>query len=143
MSMRAYLECLSAIWRYRGYNPRPITLFRFLDWIRQFDSADQTRVLELLNNVVYFSEAQLKNILVHQNRALMQRLITAGLPTNNLIYIQVDDAGSSSPVMLNLLRDAMGLEQRGCHLLDGKNVLEIADLTAQLGQGALIYVDDF
>lgn len=141
--MRAYLECLAATWRYRGYNPRPVTLLRFLNWIKQFDGADRNRVLELLNNVVYFPEARLKDILIHQNRALMQRLVTAGLPTDNLIYIQVDDAGSSSPVMLNLLRDAMGLEQRGCHLLDGKNVLEIAGLTAQLGQGALIYVDDF
>jgi hypothetical protein len=45
--------------------------------------------------------------------------------------------------LITMLRDAMGLAQRGCHLLDGKDVLGIAQTTAQLGQGALIYVDDF
>lgn len=143
MTMRSYLECLGAVWRYRGYVPKAITPLRFLNWIKQFDSADRNRVLRLLDNVVYFRESELKDILIQQNKALLQRLLSAGLSPDNLIYVQVDDAGSSSPVMLNMLRDAMGLEQRGCHLMDGKNVLGIAALTAHLGTGALIYVDDF
>jgi hypothetical protein len=143
MTMKAYWQCALAAWRYRGYLPRPVTIKRFLYWIAQFDKADRNRILQLLENVVYFPESLLKTILIQQNTALMTRLQSAGLPPDNLIYVQVDDAGSSSPVMLNMLRDAMGLAQRGCHLLDGKDVLGIAQTTAQLGQGALIYVDDF
>jgi hypothetical protein len=114
-----------------------------LKWLRQFERKDRKRILRLLDQVIYFPESRLKQILIQQNTALMARLQEAGLPPNNLIYVQVDDAGSSSPVMLNILRDEMGLEQRGCHLLDGKDVLGIVQRTNQLGQGAVIYVDDF
>src|ERR1700756_1228438 len=53
------------------------------------------------------------------------------------------DAGSSSPVMLNLLRDAARSERRGCPLIDGNNSLRLHEVTNQLGEGAIVYVDDF
>ena len=73
----------------------------------------------------------------------MQRLAAAGLQPHQLIYVQVHDAGSSSPVMLNMLRDAARLEQRGCSFLDSNNTRGITEMTNDLGEGALIYVDDF
>jgi hypothetical protein len=97
----------------------------------------------LLEKVAYFSEAQVKKFLVDQNNALMSRLEADGLLPNKFIYVQVDEAGSSSPVMLNLLRDSAGLQQRGCHLLDSRDISSLISLTNSLGEGAIIYVDDF
>jgi hypothetical protein len=67
----------------------------------------------------------------------------AGLPPKKLIYVQTDDAGSSSPMMLGMLRNAAGLEQRGCKLLDGRDALGINNTTKKLEEGAIIYIDDF
>jgi len=93
--------------------------------------------------IVYLSEKTTKNILVQQNQALMTRLKEAGLTPDRLIYVQVHDAGSSSPVMLNLLRDAAGLDRLGCHFVDAHDSLGLNKVTNEVGEGALIYVDDF
>jgi hypothetical protein len=111
--------------------------------MKQFNRRDRKYVHLLLDNVIYLSEATVREVLVKQNAALMQRLTIAGLRPHQLVYVQVHDAGSSSPVMLNMLRDAAGLEQRGCNFLDSKNTLGITEVTNDLGEGALIYVDDF
>ena len=132
-----------AIFRYRGYLPQPLTVTRVLRWPRQFDSDDQKYVRRLLSYVVYFSETAIKDVLVEQNAQLMNCLLGAGLTANQLVYVQVNDAGSSSPVMLNMLRDAAQLEQRGCSFIDGNNTLGITEKTNDLGEGALIYIDDF
>lgn len=65
----------------------------------------------MLDKIIYLSEPSTKQILVEQNAALMKRLAAADLSPKKLIYVQVDDAGSSSPVMLNMLRDAAGMQQ--------------------------------
>jgi hypothetical protein len=109
----------------------------------QFDRKDRKSVRRLLKHVIYFPEQTVKDVLIRQNEALMTRLFNAGLRPDQLVYVQVHDAGSSSPVMLNMLRDAAHLEQRGCQFLDSNNTLGISDTTNALGQGALIYVDDF
>lgn len=141
--MLGYFKDLYAVGRFSGYLPQKVTLARINRWLNQFDAADRKHLRRLLGNVIYLSEARVKKLLVDQNNALMQRLSVAGLTPDKLIYVQVHDAGSSSPVMLNLLRDAAGLEQRGCHFLDANNALGLHKITSSLGQGALIYVDDF
>jgi hypothetical protein len=73
----------------------------------------------------------------------MERLAAVGVPPDNIIYVQVDEAGSSSAVMLNMLRDVAGLQQRGCRFLDSKDAFGFNDLTNKLGYGALVYIDDF
>ncbi len=73
----------------------------------------------------------------------MARLKGAGLPPKKLIYVQVHDAGSSSPVMLNLLRDAANLERLGCQFVDARDSLRLNKTMNEVGVGALIYVDDF
>jgi hypothetical protein len=141
--MLEYLHNLWDVRRFSGYLPQPVTLKGLNQWLRQFDPADRKYVSHLLRYVIYLSEARVRKILVEQNSALMQRLADAGLPPKKLIYVQVHEAGSSSPVMLNLLRDAAGLEQRGCRFLDANDTLGFNRITNEVEEGALIYVDDF
>lgn len=141
--MRDLYFCLRAVVRFRDYRPQPVTLRSAMRWLRQFEKVDRKSVSSLLDKVVYFSAKKVREALVQQNAALMSHLEAAGLSPDRLIYVQVHDAGSSSPVMLNLLRDAAQLERRGCQLLDGKNALELHRLTNRIGEGAIIYVDDF
>ena len=113
-------------------------------WIRQLGTAhDQKLAWMLLDKVIYLSEEKTKEILVHQNAALMENLRQAGLPSNKLIYVSTDDAGSSSPVMLGLLRNAALLEQQGCKFVDSRDAMGINRITKRLQEGAIIYVDDF
>lgn len=97
----------------------------------------------LLDNVIYLSEATTRGILVNQNTALMKRLRDAGLSAKRLIYVSFHEAGSSSPVMLNLLRDTANLERMGCRLIDGRNTLGLVKVMNEVGEGAMIYIDDF
>jgi hypothetical protein len=141
--MRDFLYAIWAVWKYRGYSPQPLTVARVHKWIRQFDRDDRKSVCQLLDYVIYLTENTVKQILVDQNNLILQRLVGAGLQPHQIIYMQVHDAGSSSPVMLNMLRDAAHLEQRGFSFLDAKNERGIADMTNLFGDGAIIYVDDF
>lgn len=141
--MSSFLSCIKARVRFRDYRPQPVTFAGVYRWIKQFEKRDRRHAGALLESVIYLSERDTRRILVQQNEALIRRLAAAGLPAKKLLYLQVHDAGSSSPVMLNLLRDAAGLERRGCHFLDSRNSLGINKLTNEVGEGALIYVDDF
>jgi hypothetical protein len=141
--MRSLLYGALAAWRFRDYKPLPVTFGRAKKWIEQFQGKDRKAAGVLLEKVVYLSEKTTRNILVQQNHALMSRLAAAGLPPTKLIYVQVHEAGSSSPVMLNLLRDAAGLDRIGCHFVDAHDSLKLNKVTNQVGVGAIIYVDDF
>lgn len=141
--MRSLLYAALASWRFRDYKPLPVTFGRAKKWIEQFRGKDRRAAALLLDKVVYLSEKTTTSILVQQNHTLMSRLATAGLPPNKLIYVQVHEAGSSSPVMLNLLRDAAGLDRLGCHFVDAHDSLKLNKVTNEVGVGALIYVDDF
>jgi hypothetical protein len=84
-----------------------------------------------------------RQILVNQNTELMKRLGDVGLSAKKLIYVSFHEAGSSSPVMLNLLRDSANLERLGCRMIDGRNTLGLIKTMNEVGEGALIYIDDF
>lgn len=45
--------------------------------------------------------------------------------------------------MLNILRDAARLERRGCKFLDSKDIPGLQQITNDLAEGAIVYVDDF
>lgn len=128
--------------RCHDYKPRPLKWRSVRDWTKQFKK-DRRLAERLINNVIYISESRTREILVGQNAALMERLGAAGVPPKKLIYVQVHDAGSSSPVMLNLLRDAANLERLGCRFVDAHDTLRLTKTMDELGEGALIYVDDF
>src|SRR5579863_9698449 len=141
--MRRMIYSIKAALRFPDYKPKPLSLFAVNRWINQFEKRDRKLAEQLLESVIYISEDRTREILVEQNAALMKRLFEAGLKPNKLIYLQVHDAGSSSPVMLNLLRDAAGLERLGCKFVDGRDSLRLNTTMNEVGIGALIYVDDF
>ena len=137
------VQSIRAKLRFHDYKPKPLSWLSASRWINQFDKRDRRLAQQLLDNVIYLSESHTKRILVEQNAALMLRLKEAGLPPKKLIYVQVHDAGSSSPVMLNLLRDAANLERLGCKFVDAHDALRLNKTMNEVGVGALIYVDDF
>ena len=129
--------------RYHDYGPQPVSVASINKWKKQLNKTDRKLAWKLLQAVIYFSEAETKKILIRQNKALINTLLKAGLSTKKLIYLQTDDAGSSSPVMLGMLRDAARLQQRGCKFVDGRDGLRINNVTKTLEEGAIIYIDDF
>lgn len=135
------------LWRYirrfPDYRPQPVTVGRLESWTSQFSEKDAKATRTLLDRIVYLSEERVQKILVEQNRALSARLRRAGIAPDHTVYVSLHDAGSSSPVMLNLLRDAAGLERSGCHLIDGHNGILLNKVTNELAEGAVVYVDDF
>ena len=133
---------IRAALRFHDYKPQPLQWMSVREWTKQFKK-DWRLAERLLDNIVYISESRTRDILVNQNAALMRRLAAAGLPPKKLIYVQVHDAGSSSPVMLNLLRDAANLERMGCKFVDARDTMRLTKTMDELGEGALIYVDDF
>ena len=113
-------------------------------WVKQLKTKeDQKLAWMLLDKVIYLSETETKKILLHQNAALMENLRKATLKPNKLIYVSTDDAGSSSPMMLSMIRNAARLEQRGCKFLDSRDAFGINRVTKKLQEGAIIYIDDF
>ena len=139
-----YWHCCRAIWRFRGYEPHPVNAQSFLQWIRQYEGdTDRRYLIRLLDQVRYIGRTEMRTILFNLNRRLMKRLQNDGIPNDHLIYLQIHDAGSSSPVVLNMLRNVAQLEHRDCRLLDGSNAKALSDATDELEFGAVIYVDDF
>src|SRR5258708_26218661 len=141
--MFSLVRVARAAYRFGDYKPKPVTFACIRKWLKQFDARDRNIALALLENIIYLSESTTRRILVDQNDALLRRLRTAGIPWKKIVYVQVHDAGSSSPVMLNILRDAAGLERLGCRFMDSRDSLGLNKLTNELGEGALVYVDDF
>jgi hypothetical protein len=93
--------------------------------------------------VTYITEKQTESYLVELNTRLLRRLGGEDIELKRIVYVQMHDPGSSSPVMLNILRDRGRLERKGCRFIDWKDVQGFSDATSELGQGAIIYVDDF
>src|SRR5271169_4020714 len=102
--MMELVRTLRNLGRYPDYRPQPVTWSGVIRWMRQFKPDDRRAIRLLLDYIVYFSEEMVRKALVEQNEALMKRLLGAGLQPEKLIYVQVHEAGSSSPVMLNILR---------------------------------------
>ena len=73
----------------------------------------------------------------------MENLRQASLKANKLIYVSTDDAGSSSPVMLGMIKTAARLEQQGCKFLDSRDAFGNNSVTKKLQEGAIIDIDDF
>jgi hypothetical protein len=137
------LRNLRLFWKFRDYQPKKITAKTVLKWLAQFDSADRASALKLIASVNYLNEAQVKRMLIKQNDTLLRHLSESGIPPRNVIYVSIDAAGSSSAVILNLLRDSCHLERRGCRLLDSRDMLGISQASGEIENGAIVYVDDF
>ncbi|HEV7378028.1 MAG TPA: hypothetical protein VGN95_25330 [Pyrinomonadaceae bacterium] len=135
--------CCKAIWRFRDYKPQPVTYTSINKWLQQFDKEDHKILLDLLNRVIYVTEEHARDYLVKRNKALLAKLSREGISLKKIIYMQIDDAGSSSAVMLNMLKESALLERQPCTFLDSKDIKGLNESTNKLGEGAIIYVDDF
>jgi hypothetical protein len=143
LPVKYWSHYLHAIRHFHDYKPQPVTVETFTRWLQQFDDKDKKAVLLLLSKVIYLSEQEIEQLLVKLNEALLARLEKDAIPAKKVIYVQLHDPGSSSALILNMLRDRARLEQKGCRFIDSKNVRELNEVTAELEQGAIVYVDDF
>src|SRR6266699_527649 len=129
--------------RFYDYEPQPVTFDTVGEWLAQFGANDQRHLLTLIRHVTYISTRHTVRALCDLNRQLLKKLASEGVPPRKVIYVQVDDAGSSSHWVLAMLRNTERLENLGCIFLDSKNVRGLNETTDQLEDGAIVYVDDF
>ncbi len=134
---------LLAKWKFHDYVPQAVSRVTVSAWLDQYDHDDQKYLLTLLWHVTYISAKETLRALCDLNRALLKKLAADGIPHSKVIYVQVDDAGSSSHWILALLKHAERLENLGCTFLDSKNVRGLNEATTRVGDGAIVYVDDF
>lgn len=134
---------LWAIYHFSGYKPQPLKMQIVNKWFRQFEEKDKFSILKLLWNIRYVTERETEDLILSRNSNLLERLSKSNITCKNIIYVQIHDPGSSSAVILNMLRDRGKLERKGCYFVDSKNILELNKLTSKLESGAIIYVDDF
>lgn len=127
---------------FRDYEPVQVTIAAILRWLAQFNESDRHLVTWLLRKVRYINKRAVRDFLVQTNQRLLARLDESDLSAKSVIYIQMHDPGSSSAVMLNLLRDNGRIERLGCHFIDWRDVRKLNETTSQQGRGAIIYVDD-
>jgi hypothetical protein len=141
------LEGARAHWRaltgFPDYKPQPVGIRELRRWISQFESSDRRWLYELVNHVTYLDERQVREALVQQNDALLQRLRRDAIDIEHVVYVQHDEPASSSGSMLNMLRDAANLERSGCRFVDGADGIALNAVTDELAKGAIVYVDDF
>jgi len=129
--------------RFRGYEPQAVDPLAVSRWLLQYPASKRRDLCLLLDKVVFLSRGWIKASLVALNDDLTARLGADGIGPERTIYVSIDSAGSSSHVMLNLLRDSANLERKGATLIDSKNNLALARSTGRIKQGAIVYVDDF
>ena len=141
------LPYLRVFWRiffdFRGYRPQSVTPLSVGRWLSQFSPPYRSQLYLLLDHVVYYSEKATIQTLVSLNRRILDRLNSDCIGLDRTVYVAVDTAGSSSHVMLNLLRDAENLERKGASLVDSRDAYRLEELTSDIASGAIIYVDDF
>lgn len=138
------LACyLLARTRFHDYEPQPVTFQTVNTWLDQFAESDHKFLFTLIRHVTYINKRQAIRALTNLNRQLLRELASDGIPPAKIIYVQVDDAGSSSHWVLAKPRNAERLESLGCTFLDSKNVRGLNEATDRLEEGAIVYVDDF
>jgi hypothetical protein len=136
-------RCWQIARRFPDYRPQPVTTASVMEWLRPHHPDDRAALMQLLDSLKYLTEEQTKATLLTLNTALLQRLQGSGISPRDVIYVQVHDAGSSSPVMLNLLKDFAHLQRLGCKLIDSKDATGFNKLFNTIDTGAVVYVDDF
>ena len=138
-----WLAAVRAWWKFRSYRPIKVTPRLVISWLGQYPSEARSDLLRLLEDVQFLDERFVTRALIEQNDRILTDLRSDGVSLKNVIYVQHDDAASSSPVMLNLLRDGARLERSGAKFIDGRDQLRLSEVTAELNIGGIIYVDDF
>ena len=129
--------------RFYDYRPQAVTVGTIKVWLQQFEEKDQKTLIAFLDKVFYLSEKTVEKLLVDLNNSLLARLNESQITPKNIIYVQIHEAGSSSPVILNMIRNRALLERKGCHFIDSKDVRALNELTNKLENGAIIYVETY
>ena len=127
----------------RGYEPNKVTFMSVMKWSRQFPSMYRTELTRLAANLRLITEREVISTLLELNSRVTTALRADGVSEKNIIYVTTDTAGSSSGVMLDLLRRRANLELKGATFLHAGEGEAIQAKTLDLGVGAIIYVDDF
>lgn len=130
-------------YKLRGYEPQRVTFNSVLNWSKQFPPTYRTQLIRLAANLQLISEKETIAALLELNSRVTNALKEDGVNEKNLIYVTTDSAGSSSGVMLDLLRRWANLEKKGATFLHASDGEEIQKKTLELNVGAIIYVDDF
>ncbi len=128
---------------FRDYEPQKVTLLRSIKWVNQFPTDLRFGIFSLLAKVIYISKDQTQDYLKKLNSTLVKRLKSQGIDIDSIVYISIDDAGSSSHTMLSMLRDSVNLTRAGAKLINSSDVRKLTKLTSELSNGAIIYIDDF
>ncbi len=131
--------------RCADYRPQKITFGRAFAWIQQFHGKERAALRKATPHIKYFSEQEMVSDLVQANKELLVKLDAKGVKISEIIYVGIHDAGSSSHVVLNLLRDHGRLEKAGCSFVTvgPHNMIDFRTLTTKIRKGAIVYVDDF
>ena len=129
--------------RLGAYKPSRVTLSGVLRWARQFPREARRDLMKAAASMRFYSEGKTVESLGRLNDEVLAALGRDGIEATNVIYVTTDQAGSSSGVMLNLLRNRANLEQRGAVFAHYGEGLRIQRLTMDLRRGAIVYVDDF
>lgn len=127
----------------RDYSQNEISFSSVVTWLDQFEDSDKPKIVSLLPYILFYSEAETTEILVKHNEKLLKKLQKDEIDAEHVIYVTIDEPGSSSHIMLNLLRDASHLQRRRVTFIDSRNILGLIKKTNELGTGAIIYIDDF
>ena len=143
MILLSAVSYIRAAWRLRSYKPKKVTLKSLIGWAGQFPKDCRPNLIRLVANLRFVSEKETIRHLVELNNEILCALRKDGIGIQNVIYVSTDKAGSSSGVMLNLLRDNANLERRKAKFLHSGEGINIQKLTIKLGSGAIVYVDDF
>jgi hypothetical protein len=141
--LAAFIGWLWARLHVGQYEPQEVTFATIRAWLSQFSAAERLLLLRVLRKIIYISEPELRRRLVSLNQKLTEHLLSSGIPLRNIVYVSIDEAGSSSGMILHKLRNAARLGGKGPRFLDSKDTRGLADVTNELGEGAIVYVDDF
>jgi len=128
---------------FTDYQPIQITDSLINQWLQQYNKEDHPLLIKLLKKIKYYSEQQVEAFLKEKNQELLKRLKTDGIPIKKVIYITIDETATSSHEMLIKLKRVGRLERSGCKFIDSKNIYDLNKIVHSLGNGAIIYIDDF
>ncbi len=134
---------IRAYWRLREYKASKVTLPGIRRWVKQFPSEHRADLIRLAANLRFISERDVIRSLIQLNGQILRALSADGVLLDSVIYITTDKPGSSSEIMLGLLRDHGNLERQKATFLHSSNGIGIRETTAALDVYAIIYVDDF
>ncbi|ADU38333.1 hypothetical protein [Variovorax paradoxus] len=143
MNLADFIFAARIAYRFRRYRPQRVSIKSVLAWLSQYPLEERQIIKQTALHLKCVTDSVMLRDLLDRNSQLLRTLSEAKIPNKNIIYVSISEAGSSSHVVLNMLRDQARLEVMGCKLLDAGNAGKLHETTAKLESGAIIYVDDF